>query len=219
MQRKRRPITDNAVTNSFRVGVRRPFSIRFWRKIRAILGVDSPQSLANAFDLAREQVSKGIDHGAFSLETMVVVQTYFDWQRTELQLPDHPPVKDRVVAGYQEAIHKIRTGRPSTHNDTLITKEELLSVIALLSDVFYKHKMVLGELDSDVWANILERVLPFAAELLDTEVDKLPFTEVSQFEFLGRVWGDDVCRVMLSVPYKWKSLTEQEGDGSGRSSS
>jgi hypothetical protein len=160
------------------------------------------EQIADYVEIARSDVTKGLNHGSLSLENLVTILTHFRWEWSDL--PKLPDLETRTIAGYQEAIQRIR--HQGTTRSATITKAEFLSLSCLLHDWAYLEHEANETLDNEVWAQILNRIRPRIAKLLNLAAEHLPFRNPRDFEELRRKWGDAVARCLQAIPFNWLEL-------------
>jgi hypothetical protein len=145
-----------------------------WATIKKWFNCRTQQELAVELGFAdASSISRGLKHGELTLESLCLILTHA--KKTWRDLPDLPPERDRVLAGYMSALesHDCEGGRARRP----ITQEELLCLMCL-----GKHRQGLAYVNRQLGE---ERLNQIAEEVLGQVARDLQLTSTSWAQIGG----------------------------------
>lgn len=200
---------ERAIVGKFKLGLRRLCARQVWVGVEQTLQPETHEAIAKELAIARSDVTKGIDYGALSLETLLIILSCLEWEYGDL--PPLPPYQERCVAGYAEAVASLVGRSGSRAASPPLTLPAFFSTAALLAHQRFHRLAAQGQLTDAAWERIVAELLPEIARKLGLppeDAELLPYQSVADFKQLYARWGEPVARCLAAVPNRWAEWLE-----------
>lgn len=205
------PVRDNkanqAIVKKFKLGLRRVCALDLWAGVDRAVNAPTHEALANEFELARSDVTKGLDYGVLSLENLLILLGCLTWDYADL--PPLPSEEHRCLGGYQEAIAALTVRQPT--NAQKVDRATFLAVATFFADARYRRLLTEDKLTDQTWPSLVASIAPRIAQRLGFESPddpRMPCHSVDEFQTLLRTWGKPVAQCLLAIPNRWTEWLE-----------
>ncbi|MGE0536216.1 MAG: hypothetical protein AB7O68_14645 [Pirellulales bacterium] len=198
---------EQALRQKFKLGLRRLCAKQFWKLIRQTVQTTVHEAIASEFALQREDVTKGLNTGALSLENLLLMLTCLDWQYADL--PALPSYEERCLAGYAEAVESVLPRKPKVKQPARINLTTFVTVASLVSYRRFQLLSFQGQLTAEAWRQVIAEIRPGVVRRLGRANDDPTVPEtVEEFQRLYQTWGEAVSRSILAIPNRWTDRWE-----------
>lgn len=186
---------DYNLAKKFREGVKQICMARAWAVIESHLGGGTDYELAEDLKVYRSNLSR-YRKGRMRGEELFTFVTLIGLECKDLDPLPH--VRDRVLSGYQVAVHFLRTNKIHPRNEERISYEVFMAMSRLSANAKYRAGCTAQNWKWDVIAEELQQ------DLQTTDVE-VPFQDGAELEELKREWIQPVVKCLDSIPYGWLS--------------
>jgi len=190
----------------FKLGLRRLCARQVWESVETRVDRKTHEDLGNQFEIARPDVTKGIDYGTLSLENLLIILSCLDWEYGDL--PELPSHEQRCFAGYAEAIGSVIGKSRRERRDGPIVFEAFIATATLVGHRPFHLLAAKGTLTDEVWERVVRDIRPRIARRLGRLEEQLEWKSATDFRRLYAHWGEAVARCILAIPNRWSQWLE-----------
>lgn len=199
---------EHGIVERFRYGVRRFCAIDVWKRLIELAQVDSHERFADRFEMSSALVSRGLSHGALSIDYLVVMIT--ELRLMWGNLDPLPPIVDRAIAGYVESMCWLAQSRGRTDMRIVPADFQILhSVCHQFGKWFAAENAVQLRPDDSDARTTLQFVLDNIRVSAQTRFGyQLPHLDAERCRLLVKDWCELFFDCYIAISYQWLAVQD-----------